>query len=224
MSHEIFMFEALKEAQKAFEKGEVPVGAVLVKNGAIIARGHNQVEAQKDASAHAEMLCLKEGMRALDNWRLNDTILYCTLEPCSMCAGALILARVKMLVWGAKDLRHGADGSFIDLLQREHPIHQLEVLSGILEEQARELMQRFFRERRMAKALQAEFEELIALQQGKLLNFAQRIVPNVTPDDLLQPNDFPELENHPHFRYEEGVLEGLLTARMAYLAKESEKN
>jgi tRNA(adenine34) deaminase len=223
MNEEVFMHEALEEAKKAFDKGEVPVGAVLVSSGKIIARAHNEVEGQKDASAHAEMLCIKKGARFLDNWRLNDTTLYCTLEPCSMCAGALILSRVKKLVWGAKDLRHGADGSFIDLLQRKHPIHQVEVHSGVLEAEAKELMQRFFKERRKEKTEANLFDELVDLQQKKLMKFASKIIPNITTDDLLQPNDFPVLETDPHFRYEEGVLEGILTARMACLAKEKER-
>src|ERR1700761_6222819 len=107
---EKFMLEALKEAWKAFLKDEVPVGAVLVQDNRIIARGHNQVEMLKDATAHAEMLCITSGEAALENWRLIDTTLYATIEPCCMCAGALFLSRVPTLVWGAPDIRHGANG------------------------------------------------------------------------------------------------------------------
>ena len=112
------MREALKEAKKAFEKDEVPVGAVLVHKNRIIARGHNQVELLQDATAHAEMICLSAGAEALGNWRLAETTLYCTLEPCCMCAGALLSARVTRLVWGAPDLRVGANGSWIDLFEQ----------------------------------------------------------------------------------------------------------
>ncbi len=112
---ERFMLEALKEAWKAFQNGEVPVGAVLVKDGKMIAKGSNQVELLHDATAHAEMICMTAGEAALENWRLVETTLYCTLEPCVMCAGAMLLSRVPRLVWGAPDLRHGANGSWIDL-------------------------------------------------------------------------------------------------------------
>ncbi len=105
-----FLGEAYKEAKKAFEKGEVPVGAVLVHEQKIIARAHNQVEMLQDATAHAEMLCLTMGASSLGNWRLLDTTLYCTIEPCSMCAGAMFLSRIKRLVWGAKDIRQGPMG------------------------------------------------------------------------------------------------------------------
>src|SRR5437660_592406 len=96
---EQFMLEALKEAWKAFKSNEVPVGCVLVKDKQIIARGYNQVEMLKDATAHAEMLCMTVGESALDNWRLAETTLYCTIEPCSMCAGAMLLTRIPILVW-----------------------------------------------------------------------------------------------------------------------------
>lgn len=146
---ERFMFEALKEAHKAFEAEEVPIGAVLVHNGRVIARGYNQVEMLKDATAHAEMLCLTAGAVALENWRLIDTTLYCTLEPCAMCAGAAILSRVSRLVWGAKDLRHGVHGSWINIFETPHPIHKLEVQGGVLEAPSIWLMKEFFRERRL---------------------------------------------------------------------------
>lgn len=149
---EKFMLEALKEAWKAFEVGEVPVGAVLVKNKQIIARGNNQVEQLKDATAHAEMLCLSSGEIALDNWRLLDTTLYCTLEPCMMCLGAMYLTRISRLVWGAPDLRHGVAGSWLNLVQNKHPMHTFTVESGILKDFAAELMREFFQIRRKADA------------------------------------------------------------------------
>ncbi len=151
MSDDIFMREALKEARKAYQEGEVPVGAVLVLDQRVIARGRNQVELLKDATAHAEMLCLGSGSVALENWRLLETTLYCTVEPCSMCAGAMFLARIKRLVWGAPDLRHGANGSWVDLFSPKHPTHQIEVTSHCLADECIALMQGFFRERRASK-------------------------------------------------------------------------
>lgn len=143
------MFEALKEAWKAYQAGEVPVGAVLVKDGRVISRGYNQVEMLKDATAHAEMLCLTAGEAALEAWRLLDTILYCTIEPCSMCAGAMLLARVPTLVWGAPDVRHGANGSWVDLFGKEHPTHAIVVRRGVLKDYAAALLRDFFQKRRL---------------------------------------------------------------------------
>lgn len=145
---ERFMLEALKEAWKAFQEKEVPVGAVLVKDGRVIARGYNQVEMLKDATAHAEMICLTTGAAAVDNWRLADTTLYCTIEPCSMCAGAMLLSRVPRLVWGAPDIRHGANGSWVDLFDRPHPTHTVTIVKGILQEASSFLMKTFFQQRR----------------------------------------------------------------------------
>jgi tRNA(adenine34) deaminase len=142
-----FMRFALAEAQKAYDAGEVPVGAVLVFQNQIISSSYNQVESLKDATAHAEMLCLKKAARELGNWRLLDCTLYCTLEPCLMCAGAMILSRVKTLVWGAPDLRHGAGGSLMNAFDH-HPIHQLEIRQGILKDEAASLLKKFFQERR----------------------------------------------------------------------------
>lgn len=145
---ERFMLEALKEAWKAFNEDEVPVGAVLVKDGSVIARGHNQVEMLKDATAHAEILCITAGENALENWRLNKTTLYCTIEPCSMCAGAMLLSRISCLVWGAPDLRHGANGSWVDLFEKPHPMHSLEIRKGIFQEQCAMLLRDFFQKQR----------------------------------------------------------------------------
>jgi tRNA(adenine34) deaminase len=142
---EVFMREALEEAKKGALLGEVPVGAVLVYKGEVIARAHNLVETSRDASAHAEMLCLRQGSQFFSNWRLVGTTLYCTLEPCPMCAGAMILSRLDTLVWGAPDLRHGAHGSWLNLLDVQHPIHQLTVRQGVLKEEAAFLMKDFFR-------------------------------------------------------------------------------
>lgn len=148
---EKFMLEALKEAWKAFQKDEVPVGAVLVHEGRVIARGYNQVEMLKDATAHAEMLCITAGEAALDNWRLAETALYCTIEPCSMCAGAMLLARVPRLVWGAPDIRHGANGSWIDLFSKTHPTHTITIQKGVLADLSAAMMRDFFQKRRKEK-------------------------------------------------------------------------
>lgn len=145
---ERFMLEALKEAWKAFQKEEVPVGAVLVQEGRVIARGHNQIEMLNDATAHAEMLCITAGEVACENWRLAETTLYCTIEPCCMCAGAMLLARVPRLVWGAPDLRHGANGSWVDLFSKPHPTHTITVHKGILGDFCAALMRDFFQKRR----------------------------------------------------------------------------
>jgi tRNA(adenine34) deaminase len=148
---EKFMLEALKEAWKAFKADEVPVGAVLVKDQRVIARGYNQVEMLKDATAHAEMLCITAGEGALGNWRLAGTTLYCTIEPCSMCAGAMLLSRIPTLVWGAPDIRHGANGSWVNLLELEHPMHHVAVRKGVFEEQCAWLLKDFFQMQRKKK-------------------------------------------------------------------------
>lgn len=149
---EKFMLEALKQAWKAFKADEVPVGAVLVKDKQIIARGYNQMEMLHDATAHAEMLCLTAGEVALENWRLKGTTLYCTIEPCTMCAGAMFLTRIDGLVWGAPDIRHGANGSWVDLFVKDHPMHEIQVRKGVLQEYSAQLMKDFFRIQREKKA------------------------------------------------------------------------
>ncbi|MGA8164879.1 MAG: tRNA adenosine(34) deaminase TadA [Waddliaceae bacterium] len=148
---ERYMFEALKEAWKAFQADEVPVGAVLVREGRVIARGFNQVEMLRDATAHAEMLCLTAGEIAVGDWRLNGTSLYSTIEPCSMCAGALLLTRVSTLIWGAPDVRHGANGSWINLFEKQHPTHSVDIKQGILREHCSLLMRDFFQKKRQEK-------------------------------------------------------------------------
>lgn len=146
-----FMREALKEAKKAFDKDEVPVGAVLVRANKIIARGHNEVELLQDATAHAEMICITAGTTALENWRLAETTLYCTLEPCAMCAGAILASRIQRLVWGAPDLRLGANGSWTDLFAIKHPMHSLEIASRVLQEESAFLLKSFFEKQRKKK-------------------------------------------------------------------------
>lgn len=155
-----FMKIALKEAKKAFNNKEVPVGAVLVKENSIISLAHNRVEELQDVTFHAEITCLKEGCRYLGNWRLLDTTLYITLEPCSMCLGAILLSRVKRVVWGAEDKRHGACGSWVNLLELKHPTHSLEVESKVMEEECSSLLKEFFKIRRVENAQKRRDGEL----------------------------------------------------------------
>src|SRR4030042_3541239 len=137
---EFFMQEALKEAQKAFQENEVPVGAVIVYKGKIIARGYNQVERLKDPTAHAEMLALTSAANLLKTKWLNDASLYVTIEPCSMCAGALVLARIKNLYFGAKDPKAGACGSVGNIVNPKKLNHRVKVTKGILEEECGDIL------------------------------------------------------------------------------------
>ncbi|MFA6119093.1 MAG: tRNA adenosine(34) deaminase TadA [Parachlamydiales bacterium] len=145
---EFFMLEAIKEAKKAYDSDEVPIGAILVLGDKVISRGHNQVEKLKDSTAHAEILCISSASEYYNDWRLEESTLYCTLEPCIMCAGAIINARIKRLVWSAKDLRVGANGSFINVFEKKHPIHTLEIQTNILEDVTSDLMKKFFQNKR----------------------------------------------------------------------------
>jgi tRNA(adenine34) deaminase len=145
---EFYMAEALKEAQKAFDKGEVPVGVVIVHKGRIIARAHNQVELLKDATAHAEILAMTQASSVLDNWRLTDTTIYVTKEPCPMCAGAMVNSRIKKLVFGVSDSEMGAAGSVMNIVTDERLRTQLEVESGVCEEPCRLILQEFFKKQR----------------------------------------------------------------------------
>lgn len=146
-----FMKYALKEAQKAYEKGEVPVGCVIVHEGKIIAKSHNSVEQLKDSTAHAEILAIGIASAYLNNWRLINAKMYCTLEPCLMCAGAAQLARISKIIWGAKDLRLGANGSWLNVFKDQHPFHQVTCCSGILADESEYLMKQFFIEQRLKK-------------------------------------------------------------------------
>jgi tRNA(adenine34) deaminase len=145
---EHFMREALRLAQKAYEASEVPVGAVVVRAGHIIARASNQVELLKDATAHAEMLALTQAEAAVGDWRLTDCDLYVTKEPCPMCAGALVHTRIRRLVFGCKDSSAGAAGSVMNLLQMQTLNHRCDVASGVLQEKCAAILQSFFRKRR----------------------------------------------------------------------------
>ena len=147
-----FMSQALREAHKAYAAGEVPVGAVVTRDGRIIARAWNQVETLKDATAHAEMLALTAAQEALGDWRLERCTLYVTMEPCPMCAGAIVHCRPERLVFGCPDPKCGAAGSWINLLDSNPPLnHRCEVASGVLGGECLDLLQRFFREARERK-------------------------------------------------------------------------
>jgi len=147
-----FMYQALKEAKKAFLADEVPVGAVVVYQGQVISRGHNQVELLRDATAHAEMLAMTGAASSLGNWRLAECTLYCTLEPCIMCAGAAILSRLEKIVWAAPDLRHGGNGGWINLFEKPHPIHRVTITNGPLAIWSEQAMKLFFQKKRKGKA------------------------------------------------------------------------
>ena len=145
---ENFMREALRQAKKAYDADEVPIGAVVVRGGKIIGRAYNQVELLKDATAHAEMLALTQAEAAVGDWRLTDCDLYVTKEPCPMCAGALVHVRIRRIIFGCADLRAGAAGSIINLLQLPSLNHQCEITSGVLERECAAILQDFFRKRR----------------------------------------------------------------------------
>ena len=150
---ERYMYEAIEEAKKAGQIDEVPIGAVMVHNGEIIARAHNLRETRQSSIAHAEVLAIDEACSKLGTWRLEDAVLYVTLEPCPMCAGALMLSRVKKVVYGAADPKGGCAGTFMNILQDERFNHQSEVVSGVLEEECGALLSNFFRNLREKKKL-----------------------------------------------------------------------
>lgn len=150
MSDEEFMREALALARQAAAAGEVPVGAVVVKEGAVIGRGHNRPISERDPTAHAEVLALRDAAARLGNYRLEGCTLYVTLEPCAMCAGAILHARIARLVYGAADSKAGACGSVVDLLAESRLNHHATTTSGVMAEEAARLLQNFFSERRRA--------------------------------------------------------------------------
>ncbi len=143
-----FMSEALRMATRAYEAEEVPVGAVVVREGRIIARACNQVELLKDATAHAEMLALTQAEAAVGDWRLTDCDLFVTKEPCPMCAGALVHVRMRRVVFGCADPRGGAAGGLLNLLQNPSLNHQCDILAGVLRDDCAAILQSFFRARR----------------------------------------------------------------------------
>lgn len=149
---EKFMQEALKEAKKAYDKLEVPVGAVIVKDDKIIARAHNLKETKYDTTKHAEILAIQKASKKLESWRLIDCEMYVTLEPCSMCAGALINSRIKKVYIGANDEKTGAVGSVFNLLEDYTFNHKVEIQKGVLKEKCERILKDFFKEIRKIKA------------------------------------------------------------------------
>jgi len=146
--HEYYMREALREAQKAFEEDEVPVGAVIVSDGKIIARGHNQIERLNDPTAHAEMIALTSATNFLNTKWLNEASLYVTIEPCSMCAGALVLSRIKNLFYGSDDPKAGGCGSAVNVINNKSLNHKIKVRKGILRKECGQLLTQFFKDKR----------------------------------------------------------------------------
>lgn len=165
---------ALRHAQHSFREKEVPIGAVIVDGeGIILATSGNEVEARNDVTAHAEISCIRKAALIKKNWRLSDCTLYSTLEPCPMCMGAIQASRIKRVVFGAPDIRMGACGSWINLIDSKHPFHDVEVVGGLLEEESSTLLKRFFQMRRReaatiaataknASALSATSDEIIS--------------------------------------------------------------
>jgi tRNA(adenine34) deaminase len=150
-SDDFFMGEALRQAARAYEAEETPIGAVIVRAGRIIARAFNQVELLKDATAHAEMLALTQAQEAVGDWRLTDCSLYVTKEPCPMCAGAIVHTRLERVIFGASDPKAGAAGSAMNLLQFPTLNHQCAITSGLREPECRSLLKNFFAEQRRSK-------------------------------------------------------------------------
>lgn len=145
MLHQDWMQVALRQAQMAFEQGEVPIGAVIVHNGQVIAAAHNEREQKNDPTAHAEVLVIQRAAKVLGSWRLTDATLYVTLEPCPMCAGAIMQSRIKQLVYGAMDLKGGATGSVMNVLDNTLWNHRVDVVAGVLEEECSDILKLFFK-------------------------------------------------------------------------------
>lgn len=151
MNHELFMYEALLEAKKAYEKNEVPIGAVVVVDEKIIARAHNLREALQKTATHAEMLAIELANEQTGFWRLDDATLYTTVEPCMMCAGTIVQARIKTVVYGAKDLKAGCCGTIYNLLEDDRFNHQCEVIGGVMSDESQALLSQFFKTLRQKK-------------------------------------------------------------------------
>ncbi len=152
MSPEKFMLEAFKEAEIALSLGEVPIGAVIEKDGIIIGRGHNKTETDKDPTAHAEMLAIRDAAGKLGGWRLLGCRMYVTTEPCSMCAGAIVLARIQTVFIGTMDRKTGACGSLSNILQDERLNHYVQIETGIMQQQCEKIMKSFFQKLRKKKS------------------------------------------------------------------------
>ena len=145
MNDEYFMTEALKEAQKAFDIDEVPIGAVIEHKGKIIGRGYNRRNTEKNPLMHAEIIAINEAAKVIGDWRIEDCTMYVTVEPCPMCSGAIVQARIPKVVFGTHNAKAGCGGSIINLLQMEKLNHRCEVVSGIMEDECRDMMKMFFK-------------------------------------------------------------------------------
>ena len=145
MNDEYFMTEALKEAQKAFDIDEVPIGAVIEHKGEIIGRGYNRRNTEKNPLMHAEIIAINEAAKVIGDWRIEDCTMYVTVEPCPMCSGAIVQARIPKVVFGTHNAKAGCGGSIINLLQMEKLKHRCEVVSGIMEDECRDMMKMFFK-------------------------------------------------------------------------------
>jgi tRNA(adenine34) deaminase len=145
---EYFMRLALREATRALDHDDVPIGAVVVRGGEVIGAGHNEREVRSDPTAHAEMIALREAARALGSWRILESVMYVTLEPCAMCAGAIVLARLPRVVFGASDPKAGAAGSVLNVLDEPRLNHRPQVVGGLLAEDCADLLRAFFASRR----------------------------------------------------------------------------
>lgn len=150
-NHEFYMKAALSEAKKAYEINEVPIGAVIVYEGQIIARGYNRRNTDKNPLAHGEIIAIKEASEYLKDWRLEDCTMYITLEPCPMCAGAIVQSRIPRVVLGAKNFKSGSAGTLVNILNQEQFNHQVEVIEDVLVDNCKALIQQFFRELRDLK-------------------------------------------------------------------------
>lgn len=162
---EFFMREAIKEAKKAWAKEEVPIGCVIVLNGEIIARAHNLRESKQLPTAHAEILAIEEACRKTGSWRLEGAELYVTLEPCPMCAGAIIMSRIKRVVYGASDPKGGCAGTFMNLLEDERFNHQSEVAPGVLADECGRLLTDFFQQLRQKRKAEKAAKQHLSMQQ-----------------------------------------------------------
>lgn len=167
---EVYMLEAINEAKRAEQMKEVPIGAVIVLNGEIIARAHNLRESNQTAVAHAELLAIDQACKQQGTWRLEDAVLYVTLEPCPMCSGAILLSRIKKVVYGAKDPKGGCAGTFMNLLQDERFNHQSEVVSGVLEQECGALLSAFFKQLRVRKKEERKRMKQVVLDNDTIID------------------------------------------------------
>ncbi|MCX5748962.1 MAG: tRNA adenosine(34) deaminase TadA [Candidatus Saganbacteria bacterium] len=151
MKHEHFMRSAIKEANKALKTGDVPIGAVAVLDGKVIARAHNEKEKRNDPTAHAELLCLQKAVKKMKTWRLNKVDLYTTLEPCPMCAGAMVLSRIRTLIYGTADPKAGAAGSIMNILKSKRLNHKVKIIKDVCKEDCMDILKDFFRTLRSDK-------------------------------------------------------------------------